>query len=78
MNDEQFATYKGAYSRGWSAGRRGGGLEAADRRGEHKAWYHGYSDAAVDRPKWSTAHHGSAEAADAALDKGWKPTAPKR
>lgn len=68
--------YKGHYNRGWSAGRRGSGLERADSNNEPNSWYDGYMDAATSRPKWSLMHHESAEAANAALDAGWTP--PKR
>lgn len=69
--------YKGHYNRGWSAGTRGSGLEAADARNEPEAWYDGYMDASVGRPKWSLMHHPSAEAANAALDAGWTPPNPR-
>lgn len=51
--------YTGHYNRGWKAGSGSGAatsnvspLERADQRGEPEAWYHGYHDAADDRPKF--------------------------
>jgi hypothetical protein len=43
--------YKGHYNRGWKSSQRGSGLDNADGRGEPNAWYDGYMDHAVDRPK---------------------------
>lgn len=67
VNIKGTVAYKKAYLRGWAAGRRGAGLEAADNRREPNGWYDGYMDASTDRPKWSLMHHASAEEAEAAL-----------
>lgn len=42
------------YQRGWRTSQRPGedALSNADLRGEHPAWYDGYMDYAVGRPKW--------------------------
>lgn len=54
------ANYKKDYNRGWKASSGGSGnseyspLERADMRGESSAWYDGYMDYAVDRPKWAS------------------------
>lgn len=45
--------YRVDYNRGWRAGGRGTGLEAADARGEPEAWYDGYHDRAAGRLKWA-------------------------
>ncbi len=44
------------YARGWLSSSRTleGTLERADMRGEPAAWYDGYMDEAVGRPKWHT------------------------
>lgn len=49
--------YNGHYNRGWKASQgydhmKASPLERADSRGEPEAWYHGYNDAADDRPKF--------------------------
>jgi hypothetical protein len=49
--------YRGHYQRGWRASHGYGTseispLERADLRGEPGAWYDGYTDYAVGRPKW--------------------------
>ena len=59
MDDAQ---YKRDYERGWKASKNGGdGLERADDRQESEAWYDGWSDYSVDRPKWDTPRRGDAE-----------------
>lgn len=55
--------YRADYERGWKASRRNppGGLEKADARGEADAWYDGWGDFSVGRPKWTTAREDDAE-----------------
>lgn len=45
--------YKKHYTRGWSTSKRASmdSLEKADSRGEPTAWYDGYMDYAVGRPR---------------------------
>jgi hypothetical protein len=51
--DIPVSEYKGHYNRGWNTSKRmsDDGLGRADDRGEPDAWYDGYMDHAVDRPK---------------------------
>ena len=45
--------YRKHYGRGWATSSRAteGALDRADMKGEPEAWYDGYSDHAVGRPK---------------------------
>lgn len=46
-------TYTKHYSRGWKAERSSDdALERGDQRSENRAWYDGYHDSAVGRPKF--------------------------
>jgi hypothetical protein len=60
MDDEQ---YRRDYDRGWRTSKTGGAdsLERGDARGEPEAWYDGWSDYSVDRPKWDTPRKDDAE-----------------
>lgn len=54
--------YKRDYNRGYEAARRGSGaIERADDRQERSGWYDGYSDYAIDAPKWSTPKEADAD-----------------
>lgn len=53
--DPNTPAYARDYVNGWNASERGsdGALDRADGRNVSHAWYDGYQDSAVGRPKWT-------------------------